>query len=202
MALHDDLAAKLADPDEGGFSVSAQGKAPRSGVMVSRLGAEEVVPGVASARDVANYHRHHARELTPGRYLGGWVERGDDQHADALRAHAEGLTHSDDIRSYLQGRADEVGTKTYLDVSQRYPAGVQARNAIKANQQIAGWNVSASDEIAGDAQEPLIPLEPNVPPAWPVYRRREELTNGLSQRARSRAINRRNPKPEQLSFPI
>lgn len=73
---HGELAKRLAD--EGGFSVSSAGNPPRSGVMVSRVGAEQVIPGTAGPDDIRTYARHHARELQrTGAYLGGWLDEGD-----------------------------------------------------------------------------------------------------------------------------
>lgn len=59
---------------EGGFSFPA----PRNGVMVSRKGAEEVVEGVASAEDIADYANRHATELqsVSNAHIGGWVSEG------------------------------------------------------------------------------------------------------------------------------
>ena len=70
------LAKELAD--EGGFSVSARGTRPRTGIMVSRVGNETKIPGMPTGEAIAQYAAHNAHVLAqPGRYMGGWVDDGD-----------------------------------------------------------------------------------------------------------------------------
>lgn len=147
----DALAKELAS--EGGFSVSARGARPRSGVMVSRVGDEVRIPGIPSSDELAAYYAQVESRMGPGRYLGGWVDDGD----------------------------------TYIDVSNRFPAaGQQAQHALGANEQLAGWDVGRSREIPTDPQ--LFALEPNVDPAWPRYRRRDQVMGEKKRRDQQRKM--------------
>jgi hypothetical protein len=143
-----ELAAQL--QREGGFSVSAAGRPPRSGVMVSDVGAEHVVEGPASARDISTYVQRHARSLErQGTYVGAWVDEG----------------------------------RTYLDVSRRFPSQGQADIAIKANAQIAGFDVEAGSEV--DPRPGGLPLAftPNEEPYHRKHRRRDQIVGDGRRRA-------------------
>lgn len=71
------LAKKL--DEDGGFSVSARGTTPKSGVMVSRLGSEEVHPAPVSPVALEEYATRMNEELAGrGRYLGAWRSGGKD----------------------------------------------------------------------------------------------------------------------------
>jgi hypothetical protein len=77
------LAGAATDP-EGGFSVSAHGKVPRSGYMVSPYKQyERIMPAKSlTPDDLRSYRREHADVLRkPNHYLGAWRE-GDNVYVD------------------------------------------------------------------------------------------------------------------------
>jgi hypothetical protein len=63
--------------ENGGASVSLEGKKPKRGYMVSNSGCEVVLDHLPSARDLKQYRQRYARELLKsGAYLGAWVDSG------------------------------------------------------------------------------------------------------------------------------
>lgn len=113
------LAQELAD--EGGFSVSARGSRPRSGVMVSRVGNEAKIPGMPTGEKIAGYLAENAEELArPGRYLGGWVDDGDTYLDISQRFPTKGqqaqlaLGSNGQIAGWDVARGAEVTTEPQL----------------------------------------------------------------------------------------
>lgn len=61
----------------GGFTMQrTSGKSPGKGWMVSDFGAEHVVPGHASAREIDEYRQAHPNPTPNKRYVGGWYDEG------------------------------------------------------------------------------------------------------------------------------
>lgn len=151
------LAEQLRD---GGFSESIDGRKPRSGVMVSDVGGEQVIEGrSATPEDIAQYRAQHRIYLDqPGVYFGGWMDGGN----------------------------------AYLDRSRRFPEGEQARHAASANKQLSSYDVSHG--TFPDTDPTIFPLEPNVAPVWPRYRRRDQITGELRRR-------QNNSRIQQLRLP-
>jgi len=89
--------------DEGGFSIhDPTGEWPESGVMVSRVGSERSVSGVASPEQIGHYRQDYAGTLSePGVYFGGWKSgegegvRTDLDHSDNLPAGQSGAAHEE-----------------------------------------------------------------------------------------------------------
>lgn len=63
---------------KGGATVDLKtGKAPTSGVMVSKHGTEEIIHGAAEPEDVDSFiEKHKDNLMQPQSHLGGWAEDG------------------------------------------------------------------------------------------------------------------------------
>lgn len=111
----------------GGFSMQrTSGSQPTRGWMVSDFGSEKVIPGKASAREIAEYHQEHKNPTPTKRYVGGWADDGKtylDQSRNvrsAKKAHQLGReqaqravynVHRDEVRRvHHGGRIDVRGT--------------------------------------------------------------------------------------------
>jgi hypothetical protein len=83
----------------GGFTMQrSTGSQPAHGWMVSDFGAEHVVPGHASAREIDAYRQSHPNPTPTKRYVGGWFD--------------EGKTYLDSSRNVRSGaKAQKLGRK-------------------------------------------------------------------------------------------
>lgn len=142
----------------GGFSETTEGVTPKSGIMVSMEGSEEVKPGLASPNQIESYRTRRLASLKGrGRYFGGWV---------------------DDGSTYL-----DVSTRFPVRTGREAADIEAAKHAATANRQISSYNV---DSGGFPPTEPsLFPLEPNVDPKRVVYRHRSQVFGESARRARA-----------------
>lgn len=156
----------------GGFSETLAGTTPKQGIMVSRVGAEEVKHGVASPNQIDSYEARHVDELMKrGRYFGGWTDpSGPEPEVPVVDA---------------DGNPAPRPVDTYLDISERWPQGRPGReeadrqgamNALAANNQLAGYDTETEGFPSPDPT--LFPLEQNVSPVRAVYRNRNYMGRG------------------------
>lgn len=84
--------------ERGGFTKQrTTGREPTKGYMVSRFGAEKIVPGVASPQEIDEYRQANPNpSARPRLYVGGW--------------HEEGQTYLDQSQNVRKSRkAQELG---------------------------------------------------------------------------------------------
>ncbi len=104
--------------------------------------------------------------------------------ADAASISAFAEKHDAELgrdRAFLGGWVDDGST--YLDVSQSFPPGPQADNAMVANNQLAGFDVAAGDEVTPPQRNTLFPLRPDVDPVWQSSIRRPVTTRSGYQQS-------------------
>lgn len=133
---------------QGGFSENLAGNKPKSGIMVSDHGSEQVVPGVASPTDIDVYDVAHIAQLRErGVYFGGWQDDGD--------------SYLDVSRRFPQNRPGREAIDKQA-----------AQNSLLANEQLAGYDVDTGGFPNTGGAQTLFPLDKNVPPAKVIYRNR------------------------------
>lgn len=142
----------------GGFTESAEGNTPKSGIMVSDVGAEEVKPGLASPNQIESYRARRLSTLQGrGKYLGGWV---------------------DDGSTYL-----DVSTRFPVRTGRESADIEAAKHAATANKQLSSYDIGSGG--FPPTEPSLFPLEPNVDPKRVTYRHRSQVFGESARRARA-----------------
>lgn len=134
--------AKLMDPNEGGFSVSAAtGRAPKVGYMVSIPGAEQQIrsENVAPAH-IEEFVKKHGAELSqPGAHVGGWNNRASGEVSLDVSMRYKGTRKV--ARQYGAAVADADARTTASDM------------AIAHNQE-AGYDLKRGKDIPNPGYVP------------------------------------------------